>query len=317
MLIKDFPNIDWLRKQANSNFADRTDSAGNIHPKEGWPNILLHTQSKGAERSDIKGPYSLFMNLKGKSIIRSEGKEMNIEENEYAITNMGQYYDLIIPEHTHTITFNLHFSETLFLDVSHTLIHSTYFLLENPSYIHGKVLLLAPHTNWKDLSLKQKILDLRYFYSTINDQDSHSISEEELLANFLGDHLEKEAQLFSNLEELSAQKKSTREELLRRIIIARDYVHGVFPKLPSLEELSTVSMLSKYHMLRTFQTIFNCTPSQYVSKLRLEKSKELLESRLYTITDIAYYIGFSDVPSFNRFFKKHTLSTPMEYLSRN
>jgi AraC-like DNA-binding protein len=38
-----------------------------------------------------------------------------------------------------------------------------------------------------------------------------------------------------------------------------------------------------------------------------------MKARDYSITEVAYEVGFGDLRTFERAFKKHTLTTPMEF----
>lgn len=53
--------------------------------------------------------------------------------------------------------------------------------------------------------------------------------------------------------------------------------------------------------------------SDYVTELKLEKSKELLRETDEAIKDIAQQVGYYNVNSFNRRFKQMTGVSPGEY----
>lgn len=58
----------------------------------------------------------------------------------------------------------------------------------------------------------------------------------------------------------------------------------------------------------------NCTPINYINKLRLLKAKKLiLEKPESTITSIAYDCGFSSNQYFTKVFKNHFRETPLEF----
>ena len=102
MILREFPDIDWLKKQAQTNFADRKGVRGVELPEKGWPSVVMNARSSGTERKDIAGPFSIFLNLSGKSTIRTEGKHFHVHTDTYCITNKGRHYDLIIPDKSNT-----------------------------------------------------------------------------------------------------------------------------------------------------------------------------------------------------------------------
>lgn len=55
------------------------------------------------------------------------------------------------------------------------------------------------------------------------------------------------------------------------------------------------------------------TATQFIQERILLESKRLLYATEMNIKEISFYLNFDDVPYFNRFFKKQTQLTPIEY----
>ncbi len=103
---------------------------------------------------------------------------------------------------------------------------------------------------------------------------------------------------------LTNEKASTREELYRRISLARTYIDEQFLQEISLDELAEVAMTSKYHFLRCFKEIYRCAPYQYVLHKRLQHGAELLLQKERSLTEVALETGFTDRRAFNKAFRK-------------
>ncbi len=53
--------------------------------------------------------------------------------------------------------------------------------------------------------------------------------------------------------------------------------------------------------------------TDWVGEVRVEKAIELMKARDFSIPEIAYEVGFGDLKTFGRAFKKHTRMTPREF----
>jgi AraC family transcriptional regulator len=106
------------------------------------------------------------------------------------------------------------------------------------------------------------------------------------------------------IDSLRNEKASTREELYRRISLARCHIDEHFLEEINLDLLAEVAMTSKYHFLRCFKEIYRCSPYQYVLQKRLQHGAQLLLRDKRSLTEIAIETGFTDRRAFNKAFKK-------------
>jgi hypothetical protein len=82
----------------------------------------------------------------------------------------------------------------------------------------------------------------------------------------------------------------------------------------NLKEISRAINLHPDYVSRRFGEYFGSLSfGEYIRKLRIDKSMELLSSGKHSVVEIAYLTGFSDQSYFTRVFKKHTGMTPSRY----
>jgi len=131
----------------------------------------------------------------------------------------------------------------------------------------------------------------------------------EVAANFLRAHLE----IGQQLQSIPAASPATRKETYRRLAIAHSYLREYFHQPLSLDELSRVALLSKYHLVRLYRQVYGQTPYQQVLQFRIEKAKELLQEE-HSATEVAYRLSFSDRRAFSKVFKRFTGVAPSRYV---
>ena len=130
MLLREFPDIHWLKKQIQTRFENQLSWDGRKLEQPGWPTVILNTKAKKVLRENISGPLSLFTTIHGASSIVVDGKRANVNENTFFISNPKQEYTLDIAGEAEI--FNVHIGEKMAEEVWFDAIHSDNFLLNNP-----------------------------------------------------------------------------------------------------------------------------------------------------------------------------------------
>lgn len=80
----------------------------------------------------------------------------------------------------------------------------------------------------------------------------------------------------------------------------------------SLEQFSTLSGLSRYHLIRSFKQAYGQSPHAFQLNQRINQAKTLLQQG-HSLTDTAAQLGFADQSHFQRNFKKRMAVTPKQY----
>jgi len=110
----------------------------------------------------------------------------------------------------------------------------------------------------------------------------------------------------SHMEEL---KKTQHKDLVERTI---DYLKSSYHRDITLDDVSNAVFMSPRYLCGIFKAESGMTIFEYITKLRMEVARDLLNSNR-KISDIALSLGYNNVQSFFRFFKKYHKMTPVQY----
>ena len=66
-------------------------------------------------------------------------------------------------------------------------------------------------------------------------------------------------------------------DLYRRIVQAKLFIDSNFAERIDAGEIADEACYSKFHFIRTFKSIYGWTPHQYLTHVRVERAKEILE----------------------------------------
>lgn len=128
---------------------------------------------------------------------------------------------------------------------------------------------------------------------------------EQLLHSLVQNRLSKNA--------LSPTKISTRNEWLKRLSSAIDYMDENFLSIQSIAEIAHFALLSEYHFIRLFKKRFNMTPYQYILNKRVECAKAKIRKGNCLFSEVALTSGFTDEYTFSKAFKRICKCNPIDY----
>lgn len=94
---------------------------------------------------------------------------------------------------------------------------------------------------------------------------------------------------------------------------AFDCIHDSSTRDLSLTTLANLCHVSPSYLSRLFTKETGENLSSYISRVKIERSKQLLETTEMTISQISSELGFSDDGYFIKIFKKQAGQTPLQY----
>ncbi len=109
-----------------------------------------------------------------------------------------------------------------------------------------------------------------------------------------------------------ADEKYPKFYLYHRIVKAKLYIDSCFSERIDLNNISDEASFSKFHFARLFKSIYGKTPHQYLTQVRIDRAKSLLEKNC-SVGDTCFKVGFDSTSSFAGLFKKSEGKTPSEY----
>jgi len=83
--------------------------------------------------------------------------------------------------------------------------------------------------------------------------------------------------------------------------------------LPSVQDVSDQLNLSSRYLSDMLRSLTGLNTQQYIQDKVIEKSKDLLSSTSFSVSEVAYQLGFGHPQSFSKLFKSKMHITPLEY----
>lgn len=272
--------------------------------RENETNRLVYSRYQHLEANAVCDAYSLKYVSKGEEIYQVEGRREVIGREQFLLVNLDQEVSVSIHDEETVEGLCVFLSKDLMDEVYSSLDAREEKLLEAPAARNARFPGSFPcrylgHQSQLGAHLYRVAQQQRIEQSDAFIEDKASLYQ---LAELL---CEQQQLVETQIGRLQSRKRSTREELFRRLTVGLEYMHDNWHMPPKMPEVAREAALSEYHFYRLFRKAFAQSPQQYLLAFRLDKSRELLRKPHYSITEVADACGFYDVHHFNKAFRKH------------
>ena len=102
-------------------------------------------------------------------------------------------------------------------------------------------------------------------------------------------------------------------DIYERVVTAKMFMDDNFHEPLDLEQISQQAFFSRFHFHRLFTRIYRKTPHQYLTTVRLQRARVLLEKEGISITEVCNSVGFESPGSFSTLFRKQHGYAPQYY----
>ncbi len=248
-------------------------------------------------------------------------------------------HDAAIDPHYHRNCFEFHY--LLQGNVSFVVDGKEYFLQEGDIFVtfpnemhHSGDQVILRQLYWCQIEVADRILGLdascsRILLNSLSRLQNRVIPVRSEMKVLFRDAFQnitspsKEQQMFAGLQLASAlyrlveydrilQKRTVSEEIRQ----ALQFIEQNKNRNLSLEEVARHCHLSLSYFKSRFKRETGSTPSFYIQKTRIDRSKVLL-AKGKSVTETAHELGFSSSDYFSTVFRRVTLMTPSEYIQKH
>lgn len=93
-----------------------------------------------------------------------------------------------------------------------------------------------------------------------------------------------------------------------------EYIHNNLHKPIRMSDLAAVACLSEKYFITFFKETLGLSPGQYIFQLKMNRARDYLHKKKYTIKEIAHLLGYPDPYSFSKAFKKYYNIPPSQFV---
>lgn len=244
--------------------------------------VSLPVMSTG--RQDGRPDYQILYVASGKAWFTFRGNATEVPAGNMVLYEPRQYQQYAYYLEDRPLVFWLHFTGA---DAAR--------LLNQAGFGDNRVLYTGVSSKYQEL-----------FLSIIRELQLPRPCSEELASLYL-------RQLFLLLIRLKDEGGSQKSETQKEMEKAVHYFHENFSKDIEIDHYARELHMSTCWFIRSFKQYAGMPPRKYLTSIRINKARELLESTGYGIGEIGNIVGYENPLYFSRIFKKQTGASPAEY----
>ncbi|UII75011.1 AraC family transcriptional regulator [Flagellimonas sp. HMM57] len=297
------------RTSYNISFKDTTKDKVTYAKKQN--NVLLRYRMRIPEFKFQKTNLTIRYFKEGTGEYFFKNKRIKVEDNKFLITNPNDGWEYINEKNGHVDILSFAVCNDTLNQFNFYLKKDTVDKLDSPDgKIHENPFFIEKMLNVNHYSSGRL---LQYIYDLSNQGTFKYTCPFELTVEILNTIFDEQRLGNKISNSIDVKKESTKQEVLQRLLVAYEFIHDNINRPISIDELSNVCSLSKFHLYDSFKKAFGKTPHQYVNRLKIARAKLLLQNNHLSVSEVSETLGFSDLSVFSKVFKKAYGNPPSHY----
>lgn len=227
-------------------------------------------------------------------------KNLRVDDRHYVFVNAGQDYEFRTPAESTLFNFTIFLTDHDLRDAWTSHLRSEECLLTNAHTCAIAMPEFMPIALRVSDSIDIMRSSLRRLW------EAGEISPEIVSAGaceMIRQAVAAQAEVIGQTRKVSAVRRVTREEAVRRIRRAVDYIEGNIRAPLDLDRLADVACMAKHHFLRRFRDIVGVTPYQFVLRRRIAAAECLLLESETGAAEVGRACGFRTPANFSAAFR--------------
>ncbi len=272
-------------------------------------NLIISARSKQIAYAKHWGGLSIKFALSGNEHYQTDHSSYAVNPSNFLILNKDTQYSSFIDSCVEVDSFTLNFSDAFTGSVLNSLLKPG-DALENNVDKKSKGLRFVERLYSKDDLIVPLALQI---HRCVNELDKRNDEIAELFEEIFMALLKLNATVACEIEKVKKIKASTRRELYKRLNNAKDFIDSCYSKEITLNSIASIACMNREYFIRQFKTHFHITPVKYLMAKRMEAARTALLSPHISVSDVCSDVGYSDLSSFSKLFKRYYQVSPAAF----
>jgi AraC-like DNA-binding protein len=273
----------------------------------GARSVVLTGRARAYAVEGFPGPLSLKGVLRGAAHWRTQAGRFTVHPDTLLLLDAGCAYDLHIDSPLEEVhTFCVFFRDGLVEEAARTLRLPDAALLDAPAPAHPARASagLFERLYTREGALGEALARLQRAVAR-GVEDADALGVDGLVHRLARLTAGLDGEVARERARLPALRASTRAELHRRLLRAREALEGELARPWTLAALARVAAMAPHHFHRSFRAAFGEPPHRLLLRRRMERARALLLTTARPVGEVCADVGFRSPGSFGKAFLAH------------
>lgn len=272
--------------------------------------VIIAARGKQIDFPEHWGGLSVKCSFGGKEFYQGNNSFHAVDDDHFLLFNEGKYYTSWIDAATEVESFTVNVSPLTARDASRALTDTHSEQLDDPFRTSGDGLRFTEKMYQHNGIVTPVLARMR---TCTQDFEGRHTEISELFFELIDRLLVQQQQTNQQIAKVEKLRPGTRAELFSRLARAKDFIYSNYHACITIEQMADVACLNQFYFLREFRKLFRQTPHQVLTDRRLEVARLTLLSTSRSVSEICQEVGFSDLASFSKLFKKTVGISPNQF----
>lgn len=274
-------------------------------------NLIINASASNVSYPKHWGPLSIKTVLNGREFYQTGHTTYAVDQDCYLVLDQGRMYSSWIESGDDVESFTVNITPDFQQEAISSALTSAESQLDNPFDKKNVPFVFTEQLRGQDTMITPLLREMR----TLARQDVRVNAEtlHELFVTLMQRLVLVQSETTVQIASVNKSRESTRLELYQRLVRSRDFMYSCYDRPIGLSEIAGVACLNQHYFLRQFKNTFGVTPHRFLTLRRLTVASRLFQESDVDVHDVCRMVGFSDVASFSKLFKRHTGMSPGQY----
>jgi AraC-like DNA-binding protein len=276
-------------------------------------NLIINATTSDVSYPKHWGPLSIKCASRGREFYQAGNATFAVDDDCFLVLDQDREYSSWIPPGNGVNSFTVNIAPAFQREAIHGILLPPELMMEDTISRTDHRITFTEQLYQHNDTISPVLWLMRRLSK--DDAKGNNVRLQELFVTLMEQLVHLQLDTSRKMTDVDKIKRSTRHELYKRLCRARDFLYSVYDQPVDLGQVAAVACLNQHYFLRQFRKYYGITPHQFLTRRRMDIASRMLRRNDMPVEEVCQAVGYSDVSSFAKLFKRYAGVSPSHYRS--